>query len=113
MHLFCIILVYIPLVDNAINQFISQWNNHPVSTQSIFSPNQLWIQGMLHFRNSGYQAVTNVTASKAVNFDHYRVDEEGPVPDVQSDHAVSVLDTITTLTHNQELALQEARDTVF
>ena len=44
-HLFCIHLVYIPLINNVINQFIS----HPVSTQCNFSPNQLWIQGMLHF----------------------------------------------------------------
>ena len=39
---------------------------------------------MLHFRNSGYKAVTDVTASKAVNFDHHGIDEEGPVPDMQS-----------------------------
>ena len=68
---------------------------------------------MLHFRNSGYKAVTDVTASKAVNFDHHGMDEEGPVPDMQSDYAVSVPDTITTLTHNQELLLQEARDATF
>ena len=68
---------------------------------------------MLNSRNSGYQVVTDVTAREAVNFDHYGIDEEGPVPDVQSDYAVSVPDTITTLTHNQELSLQEARDAVF
>lgn len=112
-HLFCIHLVYIPLINNAINQFICRWNNHPKSTQRNFSPDQLWIQGMLNFRNSGYQAVTDVTASEAVNFDHYRIDQEGPVPEIQSDCAVSVPDTITTLTHNQELSLQEARDAVF
>ena len=112
-HLFCLHLAYIPLINNAINQFIGQWNNHPVSTQCNFSPNQLWIQGILNSRNSGYQVVTDVTATEAVNFDHYGIDEQGPVPDVQSDYAVSVPDTITTLTHNQELSLQEARDAVF
>ncbi|CAH3140857.1 unnamed protein product, partial [Pocillopora meandrina] len=113
-HLFCILLVYIPLINNAINQFISQGNNHPVSTKCNFSPNQLWIQGMLHFRNSRYKAVTDVTARKTVNlFNHYGIDEEGPVPDMQSDYAVSVPDTITTLSHNQELSLQEARDAAF
>ena len=113
-HLFCILLVYILLINNAINQFISQWNNHPVSTYCNFSPNQLWIQGMLHFRNSGYKAVTDVTVRKTVNlFNHYGIDEEGPVPDMQSDYAVSVPDSITTLSHNQELSLQEARDAAF
>ena len=97
-HLFCIHLVYIPLINNVINQFIGQWNNHPISTQCNFSPNQLWIQGMLHFRNSGYQAVTDVTTGKAVDFDHYGIDEEGPVPYMQSNCTVSVPDTIITLT---------------
>lgn len=46
-------------------------------------------------------------------FNHYGIDEEGPVPDMQSDYAVLVPDTITTLTHNQELSLQEARDAAF
>ena len=54
-HMFCIHIVYIPLINNAINQFIHQWNNHTVYTQCNFSLNQLWIQGMLHFRNSGYK----------------------------------------------------------
>ncbi|RMX60227.1 hypothetical protein pdam_00019420 [Pocillopora damicornis] len=58
-------------------------------------------------------AVTDVTANKAVNFDHCGIDEEGSVPDMQSDYAISVPDIITTLTHNQELSLQEARDAVF
>ena len=58
--------------------------------------------------------MTDVTANKAVNlFNHYDIDEEGPAPDVQSDYAVSVSDTITTLTHNQELSLQEGRDATF
>ena len=57
--------------------------------------------------------VNRVIVSKAVNFDHHGIDEEGPVPDIQSDYSVSVPDTITTLTHNQELPLQEARDAAF
>ena len=52
--------------------------------------------------------MTDVTANKAVNFDHCGIDEEGPVPDMQSDYAISVPDIITTLTHNLE-----ARDAVF
>lgn len=30
--------------------------------------------------------MTDVTAREGVNFDHYGIDEEGPVPDVQSDY---------------------------
>ncbi|CAH3153338.1 unnamed protein product [Porites lobata] len=109
----CFFNIFLFLEQSGILDPTDEWNNHPVSTQCNFSPNQLWIQGMLNSRNSGYQVVTDVTATEAVNFDHYGIDEQGPVPDVQSDYAVSVPDTITTLTHNQELSLQEARDAVF
>lgn len=112
-HLFCLHLVYIPLINKAIDEFIGEWNNHPVTTQCNFSPNQLWMQGMLNFRNSGYQAVTDVTAGQAGNFDHYRIDEEGPVPEMQSDYAVNVPVTTASLTQDQEASLQEARDAIF
>ena len=47
---------------------------------------------MLHFRNSGYKAVTDVTVSKAVNlFNHYGIDEEGPVPDMQFRYLTQLL----------------------
>ena len=112
-HLFCLHLVYIPLINKAIDEFIGQWNNHPVTTQCNFSPNQMWIQGMLNFRNSEYQAVADVTAVGAGNLDHYGIDEEGPVPDLQSDYAVNVPVTTASLTQGQETALQEARDAIF
>ena len=82
-------LVDIPLINDAINKFIGQWNNHPLSTQGNLSPNQLWIQGMLNFRNSGYQAVTRVTAIEAGNLAHCRINE-GPVPEMQCDFRVVV-----------------------
>ena len=112
-HLFCLHLVYIPLINDAINKFFRQWNNHPLSTQGSLSPNQLWIQGMLNFRNSGYQAVTSVTAIEASNLAHYGIDEEGPVPEMQCDYRVVVPETTVTLTSDQEMSLQEARDAIF
>ena len=112
-HLFCLHLVYIPLINKTINEFIGEWNNHPVTTQCNFSPNQLWIQGMLNFRNSGYQPVADVTAADAGNNDHYGIDEEGPVPEMQCDYAVNIPVTTASLSQEQELSLQEARDAIF
>ena len=109
-QLFCLHLVYIPLIIKAIDEFIGQWNNHPVTTQCNFSPNQLWIQGMLNFRNSEYKAVADVTAG---NLDHYGIDEEGPLLEMQSDYAVNVPVTTACLPQGQETALQEARNAIF
>lgn len=114
-HLFCLHLVYIPLINKAIDEFIGEWNNHPVTTQCNFSPNQLWIQGMLNYRNSGYQAVTDVTAGVdgTDNFNYYGIDEEGPVPEMQSDYAITVPVTTVSLSQGQAMSLQEARDAIF
>lgn len=112
-HLFFLHLVYIPLINDAINKFIGQWNNHPLSTQGNLSPNQLWIQGKLNFRNSGYQSVTSVTAIEAGNLAHCWIDEEGPVPEMHCDYRVVVPETTVTLTSDQEMSLQEARDAIF
>lgn len=60
LHLYCLHLVYLPLINEAIDEFVGQWNNHPVTTESNLSPNQLWIEGMLNLRNSGYVAVRDV-----------------------------------------------------
>lgn len=112
-QLFCLHLVYIPLINKATEEVIGQWNNHPVTTQCNFSLNQLWIQGMLNFRNSEYKAVADVTASDAGNLDHYRIDEEGPLLEMQSDYAVNVPVTTASLPQGQETALQEARNAIF
>ena len=68
---------------------------------------------MLNFRNSGYQAVTSVTAIEAGNLAHYGIDEEGPVPEMQCDYRVVVPETTVTLTSDQEMSLQEASDAIF
>ena len=39
-HLFCLHLVYLDLINRALNEFCSEWNNHPVTTETKFSPQQ-------------------------------------------------------------------------
>lgn len=40
-HLFCLHFVYIDLINHALEEFTNQWNNHPVTTETNFSPQQL------------------------------------------------------------------------
>jgi hypothetical protein len=44
-HLYCLHYVYLPRIKSSLNQFQSAWNNHPLSSVSQLSPNQLWIAG--------------------------------------------------------------------
>ena len=65
---------------------------------------------MLNFRNAGYQAVADVNAD---NFDHYGIEGEVPVPEMQSDYAVNVPVATASLPQDHETSLQEARDAIF
>ena len=53
-------LTYIPIINEAIQQFIGEWNNHPLSTQSNYSPRQLWFLGMIESNSSPSCAVQDV-----------------------------------------------------
>ena len=65
--MYCLHLIYPTLLSEAIAEFIGQWNNHPVTTESNLSPNQLWIQVMMILRNSGYVAVSDVTQGEQLD----------------------------------------------
>ena len=44
-HLFALQYIYIPRINASLNTFQDAWNNHPLSSVSGLSPNQLWISG--------------------------------------------------------------------
>ena len=41
-HLYCLHLVCLPLINTALRELTSTWNNHPVSTESNYTPRELW-----------------------------------------------------------------------
>ena len=89
-HLLCLELVYLPIINAALSEFANSWNNHPVSTMCNYSPRQLWIHGMTTVCNSNYTAVRQVLDCDNVDLDHYGIDEEGPVPMLQTNNFVQV-----------------------
>ena len=105
LHLYCLHLVYLPLINTALHELIGQWNNHPVTTECNFSPNQLWVSGMLRLRNAGYSAVSDVTNGQDIM--HYGIDNEGPVPEMQYDYQVTVPESPIVFTAIQEHILNE------
>lgn len=90
-HLFCLHLVYLPLINSSLQELTSSWNHHPVTSECNLSPRQLWISGMVEMRNSSYSAVQDVLGG--TNFAqllNYGVDEDGPVPHLQTHNNVQV-----------------------
>jgi hypothetical protein len=72
--LFCLHSVFLPRINDALNNFIESWNNHPISSEHNMSPNQLFIKGALTQR---------ITPSLPTNVSTYS--EVLPVP-AMSEH---------------------------
>ena len=45
--IYCLHRAYLPRINAALDAFVESWNNHPISSEQIFSPNQLFIQGAM------------------------------------------------------------------
>jgi hypothetical protein len=107
-HLYCLHLVYLPLINQALTEFAQQWNDHPVSTECNYTPRQMWVQGMLQLRHSNLTAVQSVIGdAEHINPDEYGVDEEGPVPVLESEGSVVVPQIALHMSDNDLETLQE------
>jgi len=97
LHLVCLHLVYLELINEALQEFSGQWNNHSVTTETNFSPQQLWIRGMVSAQHLGYSAVESVVH----NLHDYGIDEGGPVPEEYDENGIVVPETPITLSAEQ------------
>ena len=78
-HLYCLHIVYLPLINAALTEFVAQWSDHPVTTETNLSPHQMWTQGMLQLRHSNLTAVWDIVDGVPSNIEDFGI-EEGPVP---------------------------------
>ena len=73
-HIFSLHLVYIPRINQALKEFVSQYNDHPIRTEHNSSPRQLFCLGA--------HALSALEGTDMNPDDHYGVEEEGPVPEL-------------------------------
>lgn len=99
--------VYLPLINNALQEFKEQWNNHPVTTEENYSPRQLWVQGMMQHIQDDYTAVCAVATEEVVNWDDYGIEEDGPIPDIQGD-LVSIPESTIVISDDQVNTINDA-----
>lgn len=111
-HLYCLQLVYLDLVNQALDEFTAQWNSHPVTTETNFSPRQLWVSQMVTLQQSNYTAVQDVLGA-STDYSNYGIDEEGPVPEAE-EYRISVpplaLQSSADQLHLVQNAINESRD---
>jgi hypothetical protein len=51
-HLFALHHVFLPRINKGLQEFVAQWNSHPVSSARNLSPEQLFISGTFENANS-------------------------------------------------------------
>ena len=51
-HMFCLHYVFLPRINQSLQEFMNAWNNHPLSSCNNMSPFQLWISGLCHTSGS-------------------------------------------------------------
>ena len=78
-HIYALHFAFLPLINVALSELSRQWNDHPVTTESNYSPRQLWALGMLQLRRSQLSAVRDVIEGKNLNFEEFGIEEEGPL----------------------------------
>ncbi|XP_046863176.1 LOW QUALITY PROTEIN: uncharacterized protein LOC124456911 [Xenia sp. Carnegie-2017] len=99
-HLIALHLVYIPLINNALQKLSESWNCHSLSTEGNLSPRQLWVQGIVANQNSDFSAVTSIRDGLQIDWNEYGVEEDGPVLELQSNYCVRVPSSTVCLTEN-------------
>ena len=104
LHLFALHYTFIPRINKCLQEFKSQWENHPLSSEGNLSPTQLYTAGMLENEHSGYAAVESVF--DACNRHDYGFDPSAPVPLEEEDYQVVVPDTSVPLS-DQQIAFLE------
>ena len=106
LQLWCLHKVYIPRINQSLEVFHQQMNNHPVRIEQNFTPNQLFIQGVL-----ANESTTRSMLEDVVDPSQYGVEDAG-TPPVANDGGAVVCDPPTLrfiLTSSQE---DEARQNI-
>ena len=106
-HLFVLHLVFLPVIKNALDELLVDWNNHPLSSENNFSPNQLWHLGLTRYRSTHPQQFEEL---QDCDWDSFGIDYEGPVPGEEENHII-VPDRPLPLTDEQYSYLETALTT--
>ncbi|XP_047192933.1 uncharacterized protein LOC124850944 [Scophthalmus maximus] len=104
-HLFCLHYVFMPRIRTATTEFINQWNHHGLSTRGGRTPLQLWHAGVINYMGQGNTAVDPIFYTN----DYYGIDEEGPLPEVQTNNNV-IIPAINTVNETMAQAIQQQFD---
>ena len=96
LHLWALHFVYLEKINQCLSEFVSQWNNHGLSTVSGRTPLQLWHSGIIQHTciNRHDSSIVDV---EPVNLADYGIDDFTEANFLDLDNNVTVPDNINPL----------------
>ena len=88
LHMLLLHLIFIPRINFALDEFKGASNEHKIRTARNWSPNQLWINGMMDINNPSSHGELDEDPQ---NLELYGEDPQGPTPFDDSENEVIVL----------------------
>ncbi|XP_062309978.1 uncharacterized protein LOC134014403 [Osmerus eperlanus] len=101
-HLFCCHYVFLPRLQDDLDNFRNGWDHHPLRTEGNMTPNQLWALGQIH------QPIPVPDHMAGIDMPLIEWENSGLTPDCHS--SIVVPDIESPLTDEQMAALREAVD---
>ena len=95
-HIYALHYVYLSRIRRSVEEFILQWNNHPLSSENNKTPYQIWTEGFHSHANSNVYCFGRSS---------YCVDDNGPLPELQTNNHVVVPRSTIQLIEEQVIAL--------
>lgn len=75
-HLFILHLVYLPRINHCIAEFKALYNDHKLSSERNWTPNQIWVNGMINPENP----LSSDLLGEDETDEYYGEDPNGPLP---------------------------------
>ncbi|XP_068731183.1 uncharacterized protein [Montipora capricornis] len=86
-HMFALQYVFLKRINFALSEWMVSFNDHPVQTEQNWSPNQMWLNGMM---NSSNPLANGRLDDNPEEITFYGEDPEGQAPFEESDNNVEV-----------------------
>ena len=82
LHKFILHFVFLPRINVAIDSFVNAWNRHPMRTEHNWSPEQMWVNGMVDSTNRHLLAVADVRneSEQSEDLTWFGHDPQAPLP---------------------------------
>ena len=99
--LFFLHYIFCPRINHQLSLFVEAWNHRPPRTERSWTPQQIWVNGMISQDNAENTAVRDRFEEDRQVSDLYGEDPRGPPPNEFDFGSVEVPDTILPVNGSQ------------